>query len=293
METKKKDEEESKPLWLILTAIGIFILVLGGWRFYWYWIESNYSGHEARGLFGDMFGALNALFTGLAFGGLIVTILLQSQELKLQRRELKETRKEFNQQNQTLSLQRFENTFFNLLRLHSEILDSLKINIKKTKNHVLENETNFKGREFFNIIYDKLFKPRLNIEFKGDNLELLEYRYVELFELIKEPLTTYLRSFHRLFRYVAHSDLISQKQRTQYLGFIEGNLSPDESTCIFYHVALHRGDIEAINIREIEHSIGFFLFVPLNHVHPSHGNLLLKTQTYPFSDIKFNKDIKK
>ncbi|MBU2103599.1 hypothetical protein KKD95_01140 [Patescibacteria group bacterium] len=47
-----------------------------------------------RGLFGDSFGALNALFSGFAFLGIIYTIILQSQELGLQRKELELTRAE-------------------------------------------------------------------------------------------------------------------------------------------------------------------------------------------------------
>ena len=44
---------------------------------------------DARGQFGDMFGGVNALFTGLAFAGVIYTILLQRKELELQREELR------------------------------------------------------------------------------------------------------------------------------------------------------------------------------------------------------------
>ena len=47
-----------------------------------------------RGAFGDMFGAVNTLFSGLAFCGVIYAIILQSQELKLQREELELTRTE-------------------------------------------------------------------------------------------------------------------------------------------------------------------------------------------------------
>jgi hypothetical protein len=44
---------------------------------------------DVRGQFGDLFGGVTALFTGLAFAGLIYTILLQSNELELQRAELR------------------------------------------------------------------------------------------------------------------------------------------------------------------------------------------------------------
>ena len=49
---------------------------------------------QDKGAFGDLFGSLNALFSGLAFAGLIYTIYLQRQELELQRTELRENREE-------------------------------------------------------------------------------------------------------------------------------------------------------------------------------------------------------
>ena len=49
---------------------------------------------EKRGQFGDVFGAVNALFSGLAFAGLIFAILLQREDLELQRQELTLTRQE-------------------------------------------------------------------------------------------------------------------------------------------------------------------------------------------------------
>ncbi len=49
---------------------------------------------EQRGQFGDQFGAITALFNGLAFLGLIFTIYQQHIELGLQREELAQTRNE-------------------------------------------------------------------------------------------------------------------------------------------------------------------------------------------------------
>jgi hypothetical protein len=43
---------------------------------------------DTRGQFGDLFGAVNAFFTGLAFAGVIYTIILQRKELEMQRKEL-------------------------------------------------------------------------------------------------------------------------------------------------------------------------------------------------------------
>jgi hypothetical protein len=49
---------------------------------------------SARGQFGDVFGVVNALFSGFAFAGLILAILLQREDLELQREELSLTRLE-------------------------------------------------------------------------------------------------------------------------------------------------------------------------------------------------------
>ncbi|PHN99283.1 hypothetical protein CSC82_34810, partial [Rhodobacteraceae bacterium 4F10] len=48
-----------------------------------------------RGATGDMFGAVNALFSGLALFGIVVSILIQQKELRHQKEELSDTRKEF------------------------------------------------------------------------------------------------------------------------------------------------------------------------------------------------------
>lgn len=51
-------------------------------------------GENTRGTFGDQFGAVNALFSGLAFTGLIYTIILQRRDLEIQRHDLKLQREE-------------------------------------------------------------------------------------------------------------------------------------------------------------------------------------------------------
>ncbi|MDB2389424.1 hypothetical protein N9W02_03350 [Flavobacteriaceae bacterium] len=47
-----------------------------------------------RGTFGDLFGAINSLFSGLALAGLIYSIYGSRQEIQLQREEIELNRKE-------------------------------------------------------------------------------------------------------------------------------------------------------------------------------------------------------
>jgi hypothetical protein len=88
--TKTLTEEERETSGGTLAVILLSVIIIwgtGGWLV-------NFTNTTDRGTFGDMFGAVNALFSGLAFATLIYTVFLQRRELQLQRLELAETRKE-------------------------------------------------------------------------------------------------------------------------------------------------------------------------------------------------------
>ena len=76
---------------VLLSAGGAIVLVQLGSGVLIYYCFPDWT---TRGQFGDIFGAVNALFSGLAFAGLIYAILLQREDLGLQREELKLTREE-------------------------------------------------------------------------------------------------------------------------------------------------------------------------------------------------------
>ena len=114
---------------LILLSIG----VIGLYALSWWWLSCSFHDSEKQGQFGDQFGAVNALFSGLAFAGLIFTIILQKKELALQREELTQTREELkgqkeqmSEQNKTLKIQRFESLFYNMLNLQQKIIEGLR-----------------------------------------------------------------------------------------------------------------------------------------------------------------------
>lgn len=81
---------KSSTMVRILLAIVAVSLMLGA-------IETAYQRNlasklpelEQQAQFGDSFGGLNTLFSGCAFIGIIVTLVLQLEELKLQRTSLR------------------------------------------------------------------------------------------------------------------------------------------------------------------------------------------------------------
>ena len=69
----------------LLGAVTLLYAALG----YLIWNHFRDLPPDRRGTFGDMFGAVNTLFSAFAFAGIIFAILLQRQELNLLSSELK------------------------------------------------------------------------------------------------------------------------------------------------------------------------------------------------------------
>ncbi|MCD8454924.1 hypothetical protein LNJ08_11045 [Tenacibaculum finnmarkense genomovar ulcerans] len=77
--------EHKTNIGLLTKMIFLVIIIWGASTILIFFGLNNWSN---RGSFGDLFGAVNALFSGLAFAGLIYTIVLQKQDLELQRNEI-------------------------------------------------------------------------------------------------------------------------------------------------------------------------------------------------------------
>lgn len=76
----------------LLTKMIMLVLVI--WVLSAFLIVFGLDNWSDRGTFGDLFGAVNALFSGLAFAGLIYAIVLQKRDLKMQREEIIQNRTE-------------------------------------------------------------------------------------------------------------------------------------------------------------------------------------------------------
>ena len=74
----------SSRSFLIWACIGVLLL----WIFSAFVIYLYGDSWSERGTIGDMFGAVNALFSGLAFAALLFTIIMQREEMMLNREEI-------------------------------------------------------------------------------------------------------------------------------------------------------------------------------------------------------------
>lgn len=101
-----------KHTWWVLP-----IALMGGIFAFFYFGYFPLGGKDIaeRGQFGDSFGVLNSLFTGLGFGGLIVTLLVQQKQLRQQEQQI--LHQQYSEQKR-----HYEETLHRLLEMYAATL---------------------------------------------------------------------------------------------------------------------------------------------------------------------------
>ena len=156
--TEKQQKKSGLLKWYFWSFGFVLLSVLGylGFLMYVSWPISTYS-IDKSALLGDSFGILSSLFSGLAFAGLIVTLVMQRKTLDAQMEELELARKEYKRQGDELAgqkdvmaaqfdaiqLQQFESTFFRLL-------DEFRL-FKATDKYHFGSDTPYKLSTKFNL----------------------------------------------------------------------------------------------------------------------------------------------
>ena len=214
------------------------------------------------GEFGDMFGAVNALFSGLAFAGLIITLILQRQELELQREELEQTREElknqrmeFEKENETLKYQRFENLFYNMLNLQQEIVTGLRFDYEEvesmfvtnvSKDHLRKDNQRVRltvvGREVFRFTFEEVDVDYPERTTLGRTLRNKGYRSylsrkgVAAYDNTRIParFDHYFRHLYKIIQFV-DSQGFPFEEAYKYVSMLKGTLSRYELVWIYYN----------------------------------------------------------
>lgn len=250
----KDDEGKLKPknvFWLAIAFVVVFCIV--------YALVMFFCQHRCKtdpGTFGDMFGAVGALFSGLAFAGLIVTMLQQREDLKnqqdvislqredlkaqtealrLQKEEIAQTNKELelqrsvmNEQNKTIMLQRFENTYFKMLEMQQKIVENLRED---------KIESNIRGRALIHFVYTLMNDDLIMLKVPGDRHELSEYLKSYYKHVASGVFDHYFGFLYRIVKFVDEYDtnILTKDDKYSYLCLLRAQLTKEELSILFYN----------------------------------------------------------
>lgn len=216
-----------------------------------------------RGAFGDMFGALGALFSGLAFAGLIVTMLQQREDLQnqkdeialqrdeialqrkdleaqtealqLQKEEIAQTNKELQlqraemmEQNKTIMLQRFENSFFHMLNMQQSILRDILYDPPFFKAFNTQINEGYKGRKAIVQIFILLRKVCYNCDIK-DTINYCKSQFE------KATITPYFQQIYLILNHVDSTSWLTGEERYNYISMLRTTFSKEELILLFYY----------------------------------------------------------
>ncbi len=250
------DQSDSMRLWPYFIGIGVFVFILWFSALWIVKILPKASPADSISFSVGIYEVINTLFSGLAFAGVICTIILQSSELRMQRRELESTREEIKgqkqqleMQNKTLKLQSFENTFVQLIKLHNELIGRIG------------GSSSFNS--FHKRIRDNFEKIKTNL---NDRLMLSE-SYIQAYKEYCRDFGNYFSNFYYIVKYINDSDIDNKKF---YMNLLSAKLTHTEKAILFYHCLSDIGK----DIKPIVDKYDFMNDVPDDLlVHPDHKSL--------------------
>jgi len=211
MDDKDVDKKSNDLKYLISFCISVAILfiIFSTVLIVLTWPISELSVIKA-GTFGDSFGVLTSLFSGLAFAGIISTILLQRKDLALTREELRESRIIADRQATHFENQAIKDDYLSIISivdgdLNSGILSSLPPDIdSRFKNAVVD--------DIFGVNYDEelfdIFPPA----------ESWSRRIPAITNCVKllTDLSSLLKDYEQKFKSDSHTRIVSQYYVRKY-----------------------------------------------------------------------------
>jgi len=203
---------------LLISLIGVVaILFFAPLVTQWF----GYSLPEEGADLGQLYGSVAALFSGLAFVGVIAAIHLQRQELVQTREELRGQKDQLQAQSKTLQKQNFENTFFQLVGLHNDIVGALAV-----KGHV--------GRACFGVLveeFDDCYRE-LSTATTTNQATIINVAYLKFHNRFQHQTGHYFRNLYNIVKFVKNSDI---ENKQFYVNLLRAQLSSHELTLMFYN----------------------------------------------------------
>lgn len=237
-EYEKKDRGISKKWQIagtvsIVLAIGLpfFIMMISHTKFTVQQIST-------LGAVGDFLGGSTIGLLSIASIFFIIhTISIQSKELSMQRtelmltrNELAETRKIHESSHKTMLKQQFENTFFNMLSLHNEIVHSI---------HFEDGNKVYNGRAIFKKLRQHMNNQLRKLEEKleeslSGHLQAIEEAVSITAKDFSETTAHYFKNIWTLLVFLDQEKILTDEEKEKYINVIKSQLSPYELIYLLY-----------------------------------------------------------
>ena len=216
---------------------------------------------EQMGVFGDFLGGvLNPILSFLSLIAILLTIILQSKELKETRKEIKRSAEAQGKAEKALHQQAFENTFFNMLSLHNNIVQNLEFTNLYDLGEYYENRNKdcIQGRNVFAKL-NTLLSHKVNLYFGDDELSYVRLNAKETasrFHILQtknnQVLGHYFRNLYQIISFVDSYTSLTFDEKKKYLKILRSQLSSDELALLFLNgldVAVDKGQFRRLLIR--------------------------------------------
>ena len=229
------------PHWLnILVTFSIVVAISLLMLFFWKFHGGLSDGLDKWGQFGDYLGGiLNPLFSLTALFALLYTIKLQSKELHESTEQLKASAEAFKLQNNVLIQQQFENKFFQMLGVFTNIVETLE-----TELRVNDELKTIKGRNCFIELSPFLWqKLEENVTNEMSNLSS---KYREFYKWNEHFLDRYYLSLNLVICFVDYSKLLEEEKKF-YCSIIRTQFSAHELAFLFYHCLCMDGEWQELS----------------------------------------------
>lgn len=259
---------------ILISTIAAFAFVIAGFVA-WHWVhQDNKPSLNDWGNYGSYLQGTVASLWSLAGTLLIfVAFLAQKQQLLRQEIELKNQEKQFELQQQSIKIQNFENSFFQLLNQHRQILTGISI------KHYGEN---VQGARCFRNFYEYFSLNYVGERDKKrttDEKEIVFKAYAAFYGGYQPELGHYFRNLYHLIKFVNESDALKAKDvsddyknRRRYTSLARAQLSVFELCFVLYNGLGSEGEkfkplIEKFGLLENLHDREKIL---LNPIHESY-----------------------
>ncbi|GEA66087.1 hypothetical protein PA3_02450 [Acinetobacter pittii] len=239
---------------------------------------------QTYGSYGDSYGSLNTLFSGLAFAVLIISLFMQRQELRAQREELEAQRNEIRESNAIAEAQKeiaenqhkiiskqaedaqkkyFSDQFYSLFAERNNLLSHMTV--------IIEGKE-LRGFQVIALYADKFREIRREYNVYEHDRQFFKdkwYSYTEhLYGAKTYQIQSYFKLYRLLFSMIYNSSALSDNEKNMYYQIIMNFIDVEEKFILMWLGCFYRsfktlcnkhGLLKGLNTSNLENvALNFF-----------------------------------